>query len=141
MDSESHMKDNSLVFSNLFTFSSFQIWLQKRKASPKTYCLSVLTIVLNTSLCSCVLVFNTSSVCPAWFQFGYTQHLSLCLSLPLWTFNLDLSKCSRWARHLFTTPALLVLSSQSAQCVAQCSTKKHKCSTLLCSNVLPFGLV
>ena len=123
------MCDKSLVFSNLFTLYSFQIWQQKKKASPKTHCLSVLRVVLNTSLCpvcSCVLVFNTSSVCPRWFQFGYTQHLSLCLSLLLWTFNLDLSKCSCWARHLFTTPALLVLSSHSAWC----STMKHKCSTM-----------
>ena len=131
---EPHVTWNkSLVFSNLFTFSSFQIWLQKKKASPKP-CLSVLRVVLNTSLCpvcSCVLVFNTSLCALVGFNL-VTLNTSLCASRSPFGLSIWILVSAPAGRDT-CLPLLLSLScppippgvAQWSTNVAQCSNVPH----------------
>ena len=162
MDSESHMWDKSLVFSNLFTFSSFQI-CRRRKLRPKPIVCQfwLLCWTRLCALCAPVCLCSTPPLC-ALVRFNLvTLNTSLCASRSPFGLSIWILVSAPAGRDT-CLPLLLSLScppsqpsvaqwstnaaqfSTMVQCppirpsVAKCSTKKHNVAQ--CSNVLSLRL-
>ena len=94
-----------------------------------------------TRLCAPVCLCSTPPLCALVGFNLVTLNTSLCASRSPFGLSIWILVSAPAGRDT-CLPLLLSLSCPPIRpSVAQCSTKKHKCSTLLCSNVLPFGLV